>query len=267
MMRPSRAHVVRAATRALSTAKPPPPMSTKAVMIAEEELMGGRAELEAQKSEAQKRVEAMAKVDPSMVAGNVEDDDPDWELPENPAEVGVLDPSFRADRIQPDGQRRMVTIRQPAALSTQSATESEEKWIFDFMDHDELQNTWDNPLMGWVSGSDNMASQQQGQFAFRTASEAVNFAKKSGLKYIVEPPIIRIGRDDDAQYQDNFLPQDVAALVQRDRTQCNHWERQSSGTSHYMRPLKYHGDGEVPQFGPNGEEKVAKHVPAYYKSR
>ena len=105
------------------------------------------------------------------------------------------------------------------------------------------------------------------QFDFDSASEAVYFAKKRGWQFIVEKPILRNGRSDGAQYSDNFLPQIIVSDVKRNKTQCKHWERNKAGASHYQRPLKYHGDGEVPQHGPNGTQAVDKHVDGYYKMR
>lgn len=97
----------------------------------------------------------------------------------------------------------------------QNPTSSEQQWIISFQDDGEFGENWDNPLMGWVSGADPMSSNMLMQLTFRTAEEALYFAKKRGWKYVVEEPILRQGRDDDAQYQDNFLPQAVAGAVRR----------------------------------------------------
>jgi hypothetical protein len=74
-------------------------------------------------------------------------------------------------------------------------------------------------------------------------------------------------RRDDAQYQDNFLPQAVMAQVKKEGASCDHWKRESAGTSHYFRPLKYHGDGLVRQHGPNTAAETLPHVEGYYKLR
>lgn len=121
--------------------------------------------------------------------------------------------------------------------------------------------------MGWTSSSDPMANNMRLQIPFRNASDAVYFAKKRGWDYVVDKPIVRLGRDDDAQYQDCFLSQAVAARIRREKKNCDQWFREESGTSHYKRPLKYHGDGEVRQHGPNYTQEVAPHVPGYYKMR
>ena len=102
---------------------------------------------------------------------------------------------------------------------------------------------------------------------FDNAAEAVYFAKQRGWKYVVEKPLFRYARNDDCQYQDNFLPQKVALKVQEEGTRCDEWKRKSAATSHYFRPLKYHGDGTVRQHGPNASAPIAPHVEGCYKIR
>ena len=140
--------------------------------------------------------------------------------------------------------------------------------MISFQDMGETGETWDNPLMGWVSSADPMANNMQLQMKkFRTAEDAKYFCEKRGWKFIIEQPIIRKGRDDDAQYQDVFLPQSVAGKVKREGHKCDHWYRDAAGASHYFRPLKYHGDGTVRQHGPNREEPTMKDAESYYKMR
>lgn len=121
--------------------------------------------------------------------------------------------------------------------------------------------------MGWTSGADPMAANMVMQMTFRNAKEAVYFAKKRGWSYEVQRPIMRQMRNDGAAYQDNFLPQRIATMVRMDGTKCNQWYRPKSGASHYNRPLKYHGDGIVDQYGPNPNAEVAAHVEGKYKMR
>merc|ERR1739844_49374 len=105
------------------------------------------------------------------------------------------------------------------------------------------------------------------QMGFRNASDAVYFAKKRGWDFVVEEPIVRKGRSDDAQYQDNFLSQAIAKRTRIEKKNCDQGSRTASGTSHYFRPLKYHGDGLVQQHGPNGNADIAAHTEGYYKMR
>jgi len=226
-----------------------------------------RAEIEGEKSVVQRKVEAMTKVDPWMVYGVTEKAElPD--LPDNEAEISALDPAHHTDKLTPSGEKRMCHVRQEEWKPGQNPLTAEKKWMISFLEGDTTAaNNWDNPLMGWVSGSDVMAGNMGLQMYFETASEAVYFAKKRGWNFVVEEPILRPGRNDDAQYQDCFLPQTVTAKLRNEEKDCDHWKRQASGTSHYMRPLKYHGDGEVEQFGPNGLKDKAPHVDSYFKIR
>lgn len=217
-------------------------------------------------SPVQVKASEMKKADPYMVFGDTEDL-PAPVLPENPAEISALDPAQARHYNLPDGTSRIVTIRQGFASPMQSPRNKENDWCISFQDEGETANTWTNPLMGWVSGADPQASHLHSQVTFPTAAEAVYFAKKRGWNFIVEKPKLRAIRRDGAQYQDNFLPQNVADEVARERTQTKQWERPKACTSHYMRPLKYHGDGTCPQYGPNPDAPTMKHVESIYKMR
>jgi ETC complex I subunit conserved region len=224
-----------------------------------------RSEIEAMKSPTQRKMEAMTKLDPNMVWGSlVEMEDP--VLPDNPAEISALDPAGRRDNLMHDGTQRTVMIQQLPAKASQSPTIHEQVWEITFEQNGETANQWNNSLMGWTSGADPYCNMSM-HLNFRTASDAVYFAKKRGWNYLVKEPQFRQPRDDGAQYQDNFLPQNVVTMLKMDRTACKHWERPSAGTSHYRRPLKFHGDGEVRQHGPNKNKEVEKHVEGYYKMR
>jgi len=269
-LRSGRTAVANASARSLSTPAAPAKSGagdddTPAMKIYKQALEE-EAKVEMEKSPAQRKVEAMSKVDPHMAWGTtVAEEDPP--LPDDPSEIAALDPAGYRDITQIDGSARVVHIRQNQSKVTQGPVSAEKTWVISFMDEGETAQAWDNPLMGWVSSADPMSTSVQTQMTFTNASDAVYFAKKRGWKFIVDEPIYRPHRDDNAQYQDNFLPQDVAALVKRDRTQCNHWERKKAGSSHYFRPLKYHGDGVVRQHGPKMEQKSEPAVEGYYKMR
>jgi len=234
----------------------------------EEENDQARAALEAEKSEVQKYTEHLAADNsPHTVWDNMVPI-PDPVLPDEPSEIAALDPAHgRQEPLSPTGEPRMVTIRQQQARLTQAPNSIEQHWVISFSDRGEYAENWTNPLMGWVSGAEPMSSNMELQMAFENAQDAVYFAKKRGWKFVVEEPILRYGRSDDAQYQDNFLPQAVAGQIRRERTKCDHWHRPKAGASHYMRPLKYHGDGTVTQYGPNGDAKTAPDVEGKYKLR
>jgi ETC complex I subunit conserved region len=216
---------------------------------------------------AEKR-EEMAKIDVHMVWGRPDSSLRAPRLPEQPKEIAALDPVSNgnlAASTMMDGSTRTVIIRQQKKSTRQAPLNPESSWQIFFYEDGMITEKWTNSLMGWTSNADPY------QFApplqFSNAQEAVYFAKKRGWKYIVRPPILRPVRSDDAQYQDNFLPQAVAKRVKMEGTSCAEWERKASGASHYFRPLKYHGNGTVPQFGPNANAKVAPHVEGSYKLR
>jgi NADH dehydrogenase (ubiquinone) Fe-S protein 4 len=186
-------------------------------------------------------------------------------LPENPAELVALDPADTIARTKADGTERVVMIRQEKANVKQSPLNDEKVWRISFVEDGILGEKWENPLMGWTSNADPYQSEPP--LKFSNAMDAVYFAKKRGWKYIVKEPIMRQIRSDGKQYQDNFLPQDIEAKVRKERTQCDHWKRSEAATSHYFRPLKYHGKGVVDQYGPNPKEETAPHVEGCYKMR
>jgi hypothetical protein len=232
------------------------------------EYVQNQAHIESEKTEITRYRERVTAVDPNAVYA-VTTPLPDPVLPDNKAEVAALDPAHMNQiPLNPDGSEKWVTIKQEQAKwPGQSPLGKESEWVISFQDQGETGETWDNPLMGWVSSADPMANNMRLQMTFPTAADAKYFAEKRGWKFLIEPPIIRKGRDDDAQYQDVFLPQAVASKLKLEGKKCDWWNRSASGASHYFRPLKYHGDGIVRQHGPNREAAVQKDVEGYYKMR
>mmetsp|Transcript_43898 Transcript_43898/g.106449 ORF Transcript_43898/g.106449 Transcript_43898/m.106449 type:complete len:273 (+) Transcript_43898:212-1030(+) len=212
----------------------------------------------------EKRMEDMAEKDPVMVfdSGSYL---PDPVLPENPGEISALDPAYKTSVQMPDGRTRMVVIKQQRARPNQSPLNPEKYWKISFTEDGAVADRWKNSLMGWNSTADTMGCDPP--LYFKNAEEAVYFAEKRGWKYLVKEPVVRKLRDDGTQYQDNFLPQAVANLVKREGGHCDHWKRAEAGSSHYFRPLKYHGDGVVRQHGPNMMEETVPHTKGYYKIR
>lgn len=211
------------------------------------------------------RREKMTKYDRNMVFGTIGEHMPAPVLPENPSELSALDPVDLGSRLMMDGTPRTVVIRQQKKSTRQSPLNPEASWRLFFYEDGTLAEKWKNPLMGWTSSADPY--QFGPPITFQNAAEAVYFAKKRGWNYVVKKPILRFARRDGAQYQDNFLPQAIASKVKREGTSCVEWQRDSAATSHYFRPLKYHGDGLVRQHGPTGEAPIAPHVEGMYKSR
>ena len=140
--RPTILRVFRTVTRRSSS-------SEIAVMNKKQEQ--ARNEIEASKSQTQRTMEAMTKLDPYMVWGSLTED-PDPILPENPAEISALDPAGRRDNTMHDGSQRTVVIQQLKKNVSQSPNQHEAIWTISFQSTGEAANQWINPLMGWVSG-------------------------------------------------------------------------------------------------------------------
>jgi len=261
------------ARRALSTPASVPARkapSAKAATVAEwdAEYNESAAVIEAEKSEIQKYREEVSVIDKNAVFA-VTKPLADPALPENKSEVAALDPSYKNQiPLNPDGSEKWAVIKQnQAKWPGQSPLNKESSWVISFQDNGETAETWSNPLMGWTSSSDPMAANMRLQMSFATAEDAKYFAEKRGWKFTIDHPIVRKGRDDDAQYQDVFLPQAVVGKMKREGHKCDHWYRDQAGASHYFRPLKYHGNGTVRQHGPNQEAPVEKDTEGYYKLR
>jgi hypothetical protein len=225
----------------------------------------GSKEAEDGLSPVTEKRQKMSKFDRHMVWGKTGDHMPAPILPDDPKELAVLDSADQRFRTKMDGSSRTVVIRQQQKSSRQAPLNPESVWRIYFYEDGTTSERWTNSLMGWTSNADPY--QVSPPLTFENAQEAVYFVKKRGWKYVVKQPILRYMRRDDAQYQDNFLPQAIVSRVQREGKSCDEWKRTSAGTSHYFRPLKYHGDGTVPQYGPNGTSQVAPHVEGYYKLR
>uniref|UniRef100_A0A7S2V6R9 NADH dehydrogenase [ubiquinone] iron-sulfur protein 4, mitochondrial n=1 Tax=Entomoneis paludosa TaxID=265537 RepID=A0A7S2V6R9_9STRA len=214
-----------------------------------------------------KNMARIRKSDKYQISGPIgEDWMPAPPLPEEPAELALVDAADVDHRRHKDGTVRTVVIRQEDVNPRQAPLNPESTWrIAMYEDGIMAEETWTNPLMGWTSSSDPY--QCEVPLTFTNALDAVDFAKKQGWDYVVTEPVRREQRQDEATYQDNFLPQAVAKQVKMEGSACKQWERKSAGTSHYFRPLKYHGDGTVRQHGLDREAPTAKAPEGYYKLR
>jgi hypothetical protein len=208
-------------------------------------------------SPAAERREKMRTFDRHMVWGTTgEDYMPAPVLPENPAEIAALDSAQeQSHNTHMDGTLRTVVIRQQKKSARQAPLNPEDSWKLFFYEDGTYAEKWTNSLMGWTSNADPY--QCAPPLTFENAQDAVYFCKKRGWNFVVKRPITRYMRNDDAQYQDNFLPQAVARKIKMEGKSCEHWHRASSWTSHYFRPLNFHGDGEQSQFGPNADAPIA----------
>lgn len=213
--------------------------------------------VEQRKEELQKRGKHLIWESPEAV--------PAPYLPENLNELTSLDPADLHTRKKADGSDRFVIIRQNRANVKQSPLDPEKRWKIAFVEDGIGAEKWKNSLMNWTSNADPYQSEPP--LFFENAQDAVYFAKKRGWRFLIKEPVRRILRDDGQQYQDNFLPQKVAAKISKDGHACDHWFRSEGCASHYFRPLKYHGDGTVRQHGPNMNDAIAPDVQGQYKIR
>lgn len=87
-------------------------------------------------------------------------------------------------------------IFQPAKTAMQSGRARTRKWT---LEYEPTRNQQLDPLMGWPGAGDTMA---QVRLAFDSLDDAVAFAKKRGLDYVVQRPEERRIRP--KAYADNF---------------------------------------------------------------
>ena len=89
-----------------------------------------------------------------------------------------------------------VRIFRPAKTAMQQGRAGTKDWIVEF---EPEQARRVEPLMGWTSSADTKG---QLRLHFATREEAVAYAKKQGLMYLVEEPEERAPRP--KAYADNF---------------------------------------------------------------
>jgi len=87
-------------------------------------------------------------------------------------------------------------IYQPAKTAMQSGKALTHQWILEFAP---ASARTADPLMGWTSSSD---TQRQVKLKFETKEEAIAYAEKQGLAYLVEEPTQRSLQM--RAYADNF---------------------------------------------------------------
>jgi len=87
-------------------------------------------------------------------------------------------------------------IYKPAKTAMQSGRGNTKKWVLDFAPR---TARWRDPLMGWTSSDDTA---RQVRMCFESKEEAVAFAERNGLDYVVQEPKQR--RVKPKSYSDNF---------------------------------------------------------------
>ena len=89
-----------------------------------------------------------------------------------------------------------VRIYQPAKNAMQSGRAKTKTWILEFMP---IAAERADDLMGWTGGGD---TRKQLQMKFESKEQAIAFAKKKGLSYVVKEPKKR--KLQIKNYADNF---------------------------------------------------------------
>ncbi|KAF5830307.1 NADH:ubiquinone oxidoreductase 18 kd-like subunit [Dunaliella salina] len=87
--------------------------------------------------------------------------------------------------------KRQAYIYAPAKTASQSGraktihnSSASPSWKIDF----DVQEKWQNPLMGWTSTGDLLENVARSHLAFYTKEEAINFCQKHGWDYFVSEP-------------------------------------------------------------------------------
>ncbi|HVO04650.1 MAG TPA: ETC complex I subunit [Candidatus Cybelea sp.] len=87
-------------------------------------------------------------------------------------------------------------IFKPAKSASQSGRAGTLKWVLEFAPSSRREA---DPLMGWTSSDD---TRRQVRLTFETKEEAVAYAEREGIPYVIEEPHER--RIQPKAYADNF---------------------------------------------------------------
>ncbi|KDO32720.1 hypothetical protein SPRG_02418 [Saprolegnia parasitica CBS 223.65] len=142
---------------------------------------------------------------------------------------------------------RKAIIYMPCRNQMQSGDYNTHHWEIRFG----TRQTWQNPLMGWTSGADPMDAMVM---KFNTKEEAVAFATRQGWSTEVMPVAEKEDFEGKIAYSHNFLPVDVENKLKKYGKKASvHFKHAAGGHSHWVKTLKYNGNGEVVQHGGDKE--------------
>jgi len=224
--------------RALSSPPAVDEEAAKAAALKEAERLAAE---EAEKVAALKEVERLVAENNRSVTPDHVYDVPDGlgpGLPEDPREVTTLDG-------QPALQRaRTVVISQKAQSAMTSVGHKSKAWVL----HWKVEERWSNPLMGWTSTADPLSNLE---LKFETPDQAVDFATKNGWNYELHDPIEHRTAFGETKYAHNFLAKLAEYEVKVHGKKVTRFDFAKPNSSHYFRPLTYHGDAECRQHGLN----------------
>ncbi|RHY35235.1 hypothetical protein DYB32_000294 [Aphanomyces invadans] len=142
---------------------------------------------------------------------------------------------------------RKVILYKPTRNQMQSTRAFTHHWEIRFG----TRANWQNPLMGWNAGNDPVADLVA---KFNKKEDAISFAHRQGWTVEVFDPKEEEDFDGKIAYSHNFLPLDVENHLKKyGKKSSVLFKHPTGGHSHWVKTLKYHGDGEVAQHG--GEAK------------
>ncbi|KAJ3054095.1 hypothetical protein HK097_002681 [Rhizophlyctis rosea] len=119
----------------------------------------------------------------------------DLVIPPPPRGERKIFPADIASGVPPEISRRSVRIYRPAKTAMQSGTKGMNYWRLDF----DIQERWENPLMGWSSSHDPV---QGVHIKFSSKDDAILFAERQGYDWWVEEP--KPEKERVKVYADNF---------------------------------------------------------------
>jgi len=164
-------------------------------------------------------------------------------LPANRQEVASL------DHTPESVTSREVIIMQKAQNAMTSGSGKTFAWVLFFPN----LARWTNQLTGWTSSADPMTTVE---LSFDSKEDAIAFAEKKGFSYRVKDKKKNRDRKIGTNYYaHNFLPAAVEAKLRSEGKNTQHFANPKGAMSNYFRPLKFHGDGQVRQHGPNPYEE------------
>lgn len=117
--------------------------------------------------------------------------------------------------------------------------------------HNVCVGTWENPLMGWTSTAEPFHGMVM---KFDKKEDALSFAKRQNWEVTIDEPKESEDFNGKISYSHNFLPLHIENLIKRDGKKSSVQFKHPTGRrSNWVKTLKYHGNGTVPQHG--GEAK------------
>ena len=141
---------------------------------------------------------------------------------------------------------RTVTIAPRQHKTLQSAEKLSHVWMITW----DNQERWMNPLMGWTSSADPMSNVR---LSFDSREDAVAFAERNGWKYNVKAPMKMQSPESygKIKYAQVFLSNKISEAMKESGGKAGKeiFAYPGYGQGNFFKPLTYHGDGIVDQYG------------------